>query len=244
MPRSESSAGGRGDPALSGAQHEAGASRASSAVRRPRAAALHPALVLSSVLVLFLVTSCSFDYESVNAAPDEEAPSAVFRDFRHTVYMGGAKALSLSAGLAESYDRDGRIVLHDVSFSSYSRGTGELAAEGRAETAVFHSDTQNADFSGSITIRSSLEDASLEAEYLEWKGAEKTLSGGLDRSVSVKRGDGSWLRGAGFIADSRRRSFSFREAVEGAFVAPEGGDVAGASGTDAPGSASTEGGSR
>ena len=52
--------------------------------------------------------------------------------------------------------------------------------------------------------------------------------GGIDRSVTVTRGDGSWLRGAGFVADSRRRSFSFRESVEGAFVSSEGESAGGA----------------
>ena len=170
------------------------------------------------LLALVLASACSFNYEGANAAGGEDVPDAVFHDFDHNVYKGGTKILSLHAGLAESYDKDGRMVLHDVDFSSYSRGSGALAAEGHAESAVFHSDTQDAEFSGSITIRSTQEDAKLEAEYLEWKGSDKTLSGGIDRSVTVRRGDGSWLRGAGFVADSRRRSFSFRESVEGAFV--------------------------
>jgi len=200
------------------------------------------------LLALVLASACSFNYEGANAPGGEELPDAVFHDFDHNVYMGGTKVLSLHAGLAESYDKDGRMVLHDVDFSSYSRGSGALAAEGHAESAVFHSETQDAEFSGSITIRSTQEDASLEAEYLEWKGADKTLSGGLDRSVTVTRGDGSWLRGAGFVADSRRRAFSFREAVEGAFVSPVGenaddGDaVVGAAGQPVPAAGSAAGG--
>jgi len=183
---------------------------------------------IAILLVLVLASACSFNYEGANASAGAELPDAVFHDFDHNVYMAGMKVLSLHAGLAESYDKDGRMVLHDVDFSSYSRGSGALAAEGHAESAVFHSETQDAEFSGSITIHSTQEDASLKAEYLEWKGSEKTLSGGIDRSVTVTRGDGSWLRGAGFVADSRRRSFSFRESVEGAFVSPEGESAGGA----------------
>ena len=186
------------------------------------------------LLALVLASACSFDYEGARAPGGEELPDAVFHDFSHDVYMAGTRVLSLHAALAESYDKDGRMVLHDVEFSSYSRGSGVLAAEGHAESAIFHSETQDAEFSGSITIRSNQEDASLEAEYLEWKGSDKTLSGGIDRSVTVTRGDGSWLRGAGFVADSRRRSFSFRESVEGAFVSPEGESDGNAAGEPSP----------
>jgi len=223
MPRSEGRGGARPSVPIAGVPHEAGLSASPSrdgpGLSRRR---FHPVL-LPLFLALFSASACSFNYEGANAPGSEGLPDAVFHNFDHNVYMGSTKILSLHAGLAESYDRDGSMVLHDVDFSSYSRGSGALAAEGHAESAVFHSGTQDAEFSGSITIRSTQEDASLEAEYLEWKGSDKTLSGGIDRSVTVTRGDGSWLRGAGFVADSRRRSFSFRESVEGVLVAPETG---------------------
>ena len=56
-----------------------------------------------------------------------------------------------------------------------------------------------------------------EQPLLERQGQAPRV-GGLDRTVEVSRGDGSWVRGAGFSADTRRRSFSFRESVEGSMV--------------------------
>lgn len=180
-------------------------------MRRPRI--LGAAFALAAFL-----SGCSFDYGTSPEGPQAERPSAVFYGFTHTVMSDGAKLLELRAEKAESYASDGRTALHGVSFTEYDRASGKPSASGEAEEAVFYAETENAEFSGSIRISSLRDDASLVAEHLEWNGKEKTLSGGLDRTVAIKRGDGSWVRGAGFSADARRRSFSYREAVEGAMV--------------------------
>jgi LPS export ABC transporter protein LptC len=169
----------------------------------------------------FLSVACSFNYGSAAQASAEAAPSAVFRDFDHQVFIKGQLALGLHADLAESYEAEGRILLHGVTFTEYDRSTGEADAEGMADEAVFFTANENAEFSGSIEIQSRSEDAALRAEHLSWDGGTKVLSGGLDRSVTVTKGNGTWLRGAGFSADSRRRSFGFREAVEGSLVVEE-----------------------
>ena len=164
---------------------------------------------------LLLLAACSFNYGGEEGAPRPDEPSAVFTGFKHVVYRDGARLLELSAAAAEAYDSEGKTLLHHVTFTEYDRSTGQPSAKGRADEVVFYSDTENAEFSGSIHIDSMRDDATLDAEHLSWDGKEKLLSGGLDRTVSVRRGDGSWIRGAGFSADGRRRSIAFREAVEG-----------------------------
>jgi LPS export ABC transporter protein LptC len=171
--------------------------------------------------VLSWLQGCSFDYGSGQGGPSAEKPSAVFYGFTHTVMSEGVKLLELKAEKAESYDAAGKTLLHEVSFTEYDRASGEPSASGEAEEAVFYTDTENAEFSGSIKIKSLRDDASLAAEHLSWDGKAKTLAGGLDRTVEIERGDGSWVRGAGFSADARRRSYSYREAVEGVMVTKE-----------------------
>lgn len=135
--------------------------------------------------------------------------------------MRGAKVLELHANRAETYLDEGRTFLHGVSFTEYDRSTGAASATGKADDAIFYSDTENADFSGAIRIQSLRDDATLSAEHLAWDGKDKLLTSGLDRTVEIRRGDGSWARGAGFSADARRKSFSFREAAEGVLVSKE-----------------------
>ncbi len=130
----------------------------------------------------------------------------------------GSKALELKADLAESYQAEGLLILRGVAFTQFDRVTGEASARGMADMATFHTQTEDAELSGHIFLSSLTEDTSLEAESLSWDGKAKLLQGGLDRTVRVRKGDGTWVRGAGFVSDTRRRSFTFREAVEGRLV--------------------------
>jgi len=178
-----------------------------------------------AVLVIALsVAGCSLDYGQSEGVQGEELPDAVFHNFEHTVVDKGVRIFSVRAEKAETYNASKRTVLENVSFAEYDRSTREPVTTGSAERAVLFTDSEDAEFSGIIKIDSQREDAVVEAEYLAWDSSEKRLEGRLDRTVSVKRGDGSWVRGAGFSADARRRAFSFREATDGAFVTKDEGD--------------------
>lgn len=165
-----------------------------------------------------ILGSCSFNYGGPGGAQGGSPPDAVFHDFVHTVMEDGSKALELRADLAESYQAEGLLVLRGVAFTQFDRVTGEASARGRADQATFHTQTEDAELLGHIFLSSLTEDTSLEAESLTWDGKAKLLQGGLDRTVRVRKGDGTWVRGAGFVSDTRRRSFTFREAVEGRLV--------------------------
>lgn len=160
------------------------------------------------------LVSCSLGAAYEGKEPPE-APYAVFTDYVHTVVVRGAKNFELRAKKAELYETSKIAVLSGVSFAEYDPATGELVSSGSADSAVYHTDTKDAEFSGSVKVESKRQDASLAGERLVWKDKEKKLVGGLDRTVSIGRSDGSWVSGAGFEADVRRRSFSFRESVTG-----------------------------
>ncbi len=220
------------------AQAAAAPSRGRAGAARQLAAALAPAAALAAAALL---CACSFDYGSASGAEGPEEPSFVFRDFSHSVVIEGRLAFELRAKLAEGYAESKRTVLTEVSFTEYERGTGEVANEGRADGAVLYDETEDAEFSGSIRIDSRREGAVVEAEYLAWDSSERRLESRLDRNVSVSRDDGSWMRGAGFSADARRRSFAFRDSVEG-YVVVEEDEAAGAeAAADASGAAPAEG---
>lgn len=193
------------------------------AAARASAAALPAAPLAAPVLLLaaLLFGACSFDYGIDPGAEDSAPPNATFRDFRHSVVIDGARVFELRAERAETYDAAKKTLLYGVSFVEYDRRDGSIATEGGSDAAILYTDTEDAEFSGDIRIDSRCEDAVVAADYLAWNAAEKKLASRLDRAVEIRRGDGSWVRGAGFSADARRRSFSFREAAAGSFAAPE-----------------------
>ncbi|MEI6874258.1 MAG: LPS export ABC transporter periplasmic protein LptC [Spirochaetota bacterium] len=181
-----------------------------------------------SILVpflLFFVLSCSFDYGAVVAPRDEEQPDAIFTKFVHRIVDKGKLLLEIRAERASAYTKGHRTELEGVDFTQFN-ASGDVAATGRANAATVYTDSENAQFRGEVRLLSKSEDATLEAEELSWVSDRKTLSGGLERIVSVSRGDGAWVRGAGFEADLRRRSFSFQEASEGRFVPGSSSDEA------------------
>ncbi|HTX72802.1 MAG TPA: LPS export ABC transporter periplasmic protein LptC [Rectinemataceae bacterium] len=186
----------------------------------PRRAA---ALVVGAVLLLLgaaTVVSCHFTYGAgAAAAGAAAAPTAVFVNYQHNVVTRGALSFHLSAERAEVYDADKKTVLHAVSFAQYDPDTGELVASGRADEAVYYSENEDAEFSGDVRLESKRQDAVLVGEYLRWDGTAKKLSGRLERTVTISRSDGSFVTGAGFEADALRRSFSFKDSVEGTLTA-------------------------
>lgn len=182
-----------------------------------------PLALCIAVVSIFWTGSCSLDYGLPGEPSGEEIPDAIFRGFMHTVVEKGSRIFELRAATAESYSVSKRVELEGVSFTEFDRGTGEAASLGKADRAILYTDSEDAEFIGAISFDSSREDAVLEAEYLSWDSGEKRLEGRLDRVVAVRRGDGTWIRGAGFSADGRRRAVSFREAVDGAFVTKDSG---------------------
>jgi LPS export ABC transporter protein LptC len=176
------------------------------------------AVLLGAALAL---SGCSLSGYGAQAQNDEEMPTALFSHYSHTVVDNGKTKLELKAATAAVYDSSKKMVLTDVVFSEYDTSTGEIVSSGRADKAVYHTDTKDAEFSGSVRLESKSQDAILEGEYLAWSDKDKRLEGGLESMVRISRSDGSAVSGAGFEADTRSRSFAFRDSVEGRIEEPK-----------------------
>jgi LPS export ABC transporter protein LptC len=180
---------------------------------------------LASLAAAALAASCSLaGYAPQSTDGLDEAPTAVFTDYSHTVVVRGKKNFELKAARAEVYETGKRTILTGVAFSEYDPDTGELLSLGRADGAIYHGDTKDAEFSGSVRLESKRQDAVLQGEYLRWIDKDKRLEGRLDRAVTISRADGSSVSGAGFEADARRRYFSFREGVAGRIESKPGAE--------------------
>ncbi len=176
-----------------------------------------PALALAMAMAIALsLGSCSLaGYGGESGDGGDEMPTAVFSDYAHTVVVRGKRNFELKATRAELYMTSKKTVLSGVIFSEYDPDTGELLSLGTSDSAVYFTDSKDAEFSGSVRLESKKQDAILEGEYLRWSDKDKRLEGRLDRTVTISRADGSRMSGAGFEADARRRAFSFRESAEG-----------------------------
>jgi LPS export ABC transporter protein LptC len=178
----------------------------------------HAAVALATLpaLAALALSACSLaGYAPQPESGVEELPAAVFSDYAHTVVERGKKMLELKASRAELYEVSKKTILTGVIFSEFDPDTGELVSQGRADQAIYHTDTKDAEFSGSVRLESKRQDALLQGEYLRWIDKDKRLEGRLDRTVTIGRADGSSVSGAGFEAQARSRSFSFRGSVEG-----------------------------
>jgi len=186
---------------------------------------LHLARFALLVIFATALLSSSFDYGSAKSTATEEEPTAIFVGFVHRVVDKGTVILEIHAARAESFEKNHRTELEGVTFTQYD-SKGALQASGTADSATVWTDSDNAEFRGDVVLESKREKATLKAETLTWTDSTKVLEGGLERIVSVNRDDGAWVRGAGFRADLKRRSFSFSEASEGKIVSSSSAETA------------------
>lgn len=211
---------------MRGSRTAPGGPRPGSAARRPGSStapvAAPPAAALCAVLAAaFLVSACSFDYGQALAEDlAERTPNAVFTGFTHTVVQDNRPILRIEAARAEIFDRKSLVRLSDVSFTEMR--DGRVLAYGSADGASLRTDTEDAEFFGSVSLRSEEEGVSIRTAYLSWNASDRVLSGPEDGETGIERDDGSFLRGSGFRADARRKGISFSGKSEGLLVREAG----------------------
>lgn len=176
------------------------------------------------ILGLILLAGCSLDYSSVYVTDDlsEEIPDSIMSKFVHTSVRNGLPAFRLSAQRALVYNKKEETHLTDILFQEYNNA-GKVATEGRADQAIFMTNTENAEFWGNLFFYSASEEASFSTSYLYWNSEENKLTGREDDQVRIRRDSGTEIRGTGFEAEARTRVVTFAGPVSGTYVQEEGG---------------------
>lgn len=172
--------------------------------------------------VIFLVTlasACSLDYNQTTYSEELAAntPDSILNQFSYTSVQKGVPVFKLKAVKAEIYDKKNETQLEGVSFTEYA-DDGTVASTGTADTAVYYTDTKNAELSGNIKVHSLTENATVTTDYLYWNDAQKTLTGKPSGVVAISRDNGTHVRGTGFEAEAQTKSFSFSGPVTGVYV--------------------------
>ena len=121
------------------------------------------------ILALIPLVGCSLDYSQVSVTEEmsKEIPDSVLHNFSYTKVEGGSPAYEIEAEQAEFYSEQDRTYINQLEFREYD-DDGELITEGKAESAVFFTDSENAELEGSLSFYSATEEATVATDYLYW----------------------------------------------------------------------------
>lgn len=175
--------------------------------------------LLVSILTILIFAGCSLDYSSSFLSDDmsEDIPDSILTEFIHTSVKNGLPVFRLYAGKAAMYNKKEETQLSEIIFIEYD-GKGEVITEGSAESAVFFTESEDAEFWGNLYFYSLAEEASFSAPYLFWSNTEKKLTGNDNDQVFIQQDTGTAVRGIGFEAQARTRQVTFSGAVTGTYV--------------------------
>jgi len=166
-----------------------------------------------------LVAGCSLDYKE--AAAEEQAaegiPDTVALGLVHKIHRNGRLSMELEAARAETYSAAAKTILTDAHFIEFDDKGGK-ATEGRAHRVIYHTDTENAEISGMVSVHSASEKGEVSAESLAWANKEKRLTAPADEKVTIRKDDGTSISGRGFVGDFRTRQVTFSGPVQGIYV--------------------------
>ena len=185
----------------------------------PGSAKLKGALAGAVVAVCLVFAGCSLDYgdQTVVEKQPENIPDTVAVGLVHRVNKGGKLSVELEASRAESFSSTNITVLSDAHFTEYD-DKGAMDTEGRADHVIYHTDSEDAEISGAVQVYSAREKANIRADSLSWENKTKRLTAEPDEKVLLKKDDGSFIEGSGFLGDFRHRQLVFNGPVEGQYV--------------------------
>ena len=168
--------------------------------------------------VLFLA-GCSMDYRATEVAEKAAAgvPDTVATGIVHKIFKNGHLSFVLEASQAQTFNSQKETMISDASFEELD-DKGKVVTNGQAGSIVYHSDTENAEISGMVSVHSASEKAQVTADTLSWQNKEKRLSAAPGETVTVKKDDGSFIQGTGFVGDFRTRQVTYTGRVEGTYV--------------------------
>ena len=177
-------------------------------------------IIVSSAVLL--CAGCKLDYKDADLVDEmnEQVPNSVLDDFSQVVVREGKVSYVFSADHAEIYDSTKLTYFDNIGFTEY-KSDGSTGTEGAAEKAIHDSKTDNIIFDGKIILNATAQDFVVKSDYLEWNNEAKILKSMDDTEVSIEQGDGSMVKGRGFVADAQGKSFTFLEEASGRYFEDE-----------------------
>ena len=172
------------------------------------------------IILIFFITACSFSYDTVYQNDDD--PNLVLDNVEYVRITNGNPEILVKAEEIRHFEAKQTMELEQFSFEQYNaapegqKAIPDINARGKADIARMETDTNNVFIQGDISIEVVSEDISIETTELSWQDKERSIS--APGQVNIRRSDGTTLKGTGFSADVRSRSWEFESAVEGSVV--------------------------
>jgi LPS export ABC transporter protein LptC len=177
------------------------------------------AFAAAAVAAFLALAGCSMDYRAAEVAEKTGAgvPDTVAVGIVHKIFKNGHLSFVLEASQTETFNSRKESIISNARFEELD-DKGKIVTNGQAGQIVYHSDTENAEISGSVNVHSASERAMVSADSLSWENKEKRLTAAPGETVTVKKDDGSFIRGTGFVGDFRTRQVTYAGRVEGTYV--------------------------
>jgi LPS export ABC transporter protein LptC len=175
------------------------------------------------VFLIAALMSCSFDY-GPGSAEDTELPDVVMNNVEYVRVKDGNPLVRFEAEGAERYERRHTMELKNFSFEQFNTAADDVNAMGRAGNASVELESGNIHMKNGVRIEVESEDIAIETATLNWKDKERQLSAGAGEPVEIHRLDGTSFTGWGFSADARRRTWTFTDGVQGAYIDKDDGE--------------------
>ena len=118
----------------------------------------------------------------------------MFNDFVHTAVNGEKLVFQIEAERAQMYNQKKITVLTKVRFVEYD-DAGGVSVDGQAGSAVYHTDTENADLSGGVSGYSAADKVKFFADSLFWEKDDRLLKSQGNEIVRIDKDDGSFIEG-------------------------------------------------
>ena len=173
------------------------------------------------------LAACSLDYRpaQVEGERRESVPETVLVEAQLVIVRSESRRFQVRAARVEHYPERKQQVFERFEFRE-TDATGRPLSIGSADSAVYHTDSDDVEMSGNIQFYSEQQEAGIYAEWLYWDDDERVLSGASDGYVRVERDRGSSISGYGFRADMRSSTVEFAEQVTGTLVTDDASENA------------------
>jgi LPS export ABC transporter protein LptC len=171
----------------------------------------------SLLLLLLLVSSCTFDYGNQDGS-DKNLPDIVMENVNYVRVRSADPQARFQAERAERYEERRIMELKNFSFEQFGNHGEDINAIGQASRASVEIDSGNIRLEDGVWISVESEDLAFETKQLEWRDQERTLAAGDKDEVKVYQENGTSFIGIGFQADARRRTWEFSGGVSGDYV--------------------------
>lgn len=175
---------------------------------------------LLPVFIIFLCTSCSFNYQDL---PEQTVPQPdmVFSNVTLKRYSNALTDLNVYAKELEMYDEEKIWAGKNIIFVQYDEKTQKESMKG--ETGILYIDEKAEEYSlGGVVFFHLIEDElSIRSPALIWKKKENLLAAPAAETVIITQNDETTIEGRSFAANTAAKEFSFAEGSSGTIVIKE-----------------------